>query len=153
MFAGVRLVVPAIVAVSVAASVTQEAYTWDNVFIGGGGGISYSCPLYLLYAVLIWAVEGFIPGIVFNPTQKGLTYARYVSRSMFRYSIQVTNYSIWQCRYWLAFTLCTVKSHRKLTAFIAQVAPIVLTRMTRGHLCLTGRTTLLGTTGESVSWT
>lgn len=39
MFAGVlRLTVPVIVAVSAAAAVTQDAYTWDNVFIGGGGG-------------------------------------------------------------------------------------------------------------------
>lgn len=83
MFAGVRLVVPAIVAVSVAASVTQEAYTWDNVFIGGGGGILYSYPLRLRYAALICVVEGFIPGILFNPTQKGLAYARYVSYPMF----------------------------------------------------------------------
>lgn len=82
MFAGIHLVVPAIVAVSVAASVTQEAYTWDNVFIGGGGGISRPYPFWVCYALLISVVEGFIPGIVFNPTQKGLAYARYVSYPM-----------------------------------------------------------------------
>ena len=32
------------------------AFTWDNVHIGGGGG--------------------FIPGIVFHPTEKGLAYIR-----------------------------------------------------------------------------
>ncbi|KAI6708020.1 hypothetical protein JHW43_009455 [Diplocarpon mali] len=35
---------------------TVSAYTWKNVKIGGGGG--------------------FVPGIVFNPTEKGLAYAR-----------------------------------------------------------------------------
>ena len=37
-------------------AVSSQAYTWKNVKIGGGGG--------------------FIPGIVFNPSQKGLAYAR-----------------------------------------------------------------------------
>ncbi|KJA29887.1 carbohydrate-binding module family 1 protein [Hypholoma sublateritium FD-334 SS-4] len=37
-------------------AVSSQAYTWENVKIGGGGG--------------------FIPGIVFNPTQKGLAFAR-----------------------------------------------------------------------------
>jgi xyloglucan-specific exo-beta-1,4-glucanase len=36
--------------------VGSQAYTWKNVKIGGGGG--------------------FVPGIVFNPSQKGLAYAR-----------------------------------------------------------------------------
>ncbi|TDL28306.1 Oligoxyloglucan reducing end-specific cellobiohydrolase [Rickenella mellea] len=40
----------------VAAAVSSQAYTWKNVKIGGGGG--------------------FVPNIVFNPTQKGLAYAR-----------------------------------------------------------------------------
>ena len=34
----------------------SQAYTWKNVKIGGGGG--------------------FVPGIIFNPSQKGLAYAR-----------------------------------------------------------------------------
>ncbi|KIP12012.1 carbohydrate-binding module family 1 protein [Phlebiopsis gigantea 11061_1 CR5-6] len=37
-------------------AVSSQAYTWKNVKIGGGGG--------------------FIPGIIFNPSQKGLAYAR-----------------------------------------------------------------------------
>ncbi|KAF8203099.1 hypothetical protein BJ912DRAFT_842191 [Pholiota molesta] len=37
-------------------AVSSQAYTWKNVKIGGGGG--------------------FVPGIVFNPTQKGLAFAR-----------------------------------------------------------------------------
>lgn len=37
-------------------AVSSQAYTWKNVKIGGGGG--------------------FVPGIVFNPSQKGLAYAR-----------------------------------------------------------------------------
>lgn len=36
--------------------ISTQAYTWNNVRIGGGGG--------------------FVPGIVFNPSQKGLAYAR-----------------------------------------------------------------------------
>ncbi|TCD63986.1 hypothetical protein EIP91_004688 [Steccherinum ochraceum] len=39
-----------------ALSVSSQGYTWKNVKIGGGGG--------------------FVPGIVFNPSQKGLAYAR-----------------------------------------------------------------------------
>ncbi|KAL5494893.1 hypothetical protein ACEPAI_355 [Sanghuangporus weigelae] len=38
------------------AAITQQTYKWSNVKIGGGGG--------------------FIPGIVFNPSEKGLVYAR-----------------------------------------------------------------------------
>ncbi|KAF9480067.1 Oligoxyloglucan reducing end-specific cellobiohydrolase [Pholiota conissans] len=37
-------------------AVSSQTYTWKNVKIGGGGG--------------------FVPGIVFNPTQKGLAFAR-----------------------------------------------------------------------------
>ncbi|RDB29593.1 Xyloglucanase [Hypsizygus marmoreus] len=37
-------------------AVSSQAYIWKNVKIGGGGG--------------------FVPGIVFNPTEKGLAYAR-----------------------------------------------------------------------------
>lgn len=37
-------------------AVSSQAYTWKNVKIGGGGG--------------------FVPGIVFNPKEKGLAYAR-----------------------------------------------------------------------------
>ncbi|KAF9457081.1 Oligoxyloglucan reducing end-specific cellobiohydrolase [Collybia nuda] len=37
-------------------AVNSQSYTWKNVKIGGGGG--------------------FVPGIVFNPTEKGLAYAR-----------------------------------------------------------------------------
>lgn len=36
--------------------ISTQAYKWQNVRIGGGGG--------------------FVPGIVFNPSQKGLAYAR-----------------------------------------------------------------------------
>ena len=36
--------------------ISTQSYTWKNVKIGGGGG--------------------FVPGIVFNPSQKGLAYAR-----------------------------------------------------------------------------
>lgn len=43
---------------AVGAAVTPQPYTWNNVRIGGGGG--------------------FVPNIIFNPTQKGLAYARYV---------------------------------------------------------------------------
>ena len=39
-----------------AAAISTQAYTWRNVKIGGGGG--------------------FVPGIVFNPSQKGLAYLR-----------------------------------------------------------------------------
>ena len=38
------------------AAVTSEPYTWENVKIGGGGG--------------------FVPGIIFNPSEKGLAFAR-----------------------------------------------------------------------------
>lgn len=38
------------------ATAGASAYTWKNVKIGGGGG--------------------FVPGIVFNPTTKGVAYAR-----------------------------------------------------------------------------
>ncbi|KAF8973745.1 hypothetical protein BDZ97DRAFT_1912214 [Flammula alnicola] len=38
------------------AAVSSQAYTWKNVKIGGGGG--------------------FVPGIIFNPSQKGLAFAR-----------------------------------------------------------------------------
>lgn len=38
------------------AATSSQSYTWKNVKIGGGGG--------------------FVPGIVFNPTEKGLAYAR-----------------------------------------------------------------------------
>ena len=38
------------------AAIAQQAYKWANVKIGGGGG--------------------FIPGIIFNPSEKGLAYAR-----------------------------------------------------------------------------
>ncbi|KAF7560154.1 hypothetical protein G7046_g3990 [Stylonectria norvegica] len=40
----------------VVATSVQAAFTWNNVHIGGGGG--------------------FVPGIVFHPTEKGLAYAR-----------------------------------------------------------------------------
>ncbi|KAK7694577.1 hypothetical protein QCA50_001763 [Cerrena zonata] len=41
---------------SVAHAVNSQTYSWKNVKIGGGGG--------------------FVPGIVFNPSQKGLAFAR-----------------------------------------------------------------------------
>ncbi|KAF5382967.1 hypothetical protein D9757_006364 [Collybiopsis confluens] len=39
-----------------AGAVSTQSYSWSNVKVGGGGG--------------------FVPGIVFNPTEKGLAYAR-----------------------------------------------------------------------------
>ncbi|KAJ4489459.1 hypothetical protein C8J55DRAFT_534473 [Lentinula edodes] len=39
-----------------ASAVSTQSYSWNNVKIGGGGG--------------------FIPGIIFNPSEKGLAYAR-----------------------------------------------------------------------------
>ncbi|KAJ3479843.1 hypothetical protein NLI96_g8779 [Meripilus lineatus] len=48
------LVLAALVQLGLGAS--SQAYTWKNVKIGGGGG--------------------FVPGIVFNPSQKGLAFAR-----------------------------------------------------------------------------
>ncbi|KAF9036414.1 Oligoxyloglucan reducing end-specific cellobiohydrolase [Hymenopellis radicata] len=45
-----------LVAVPLVFAATSQTYTWKNVKIGGGGG--------------------FVPGIVFNPTTKGLAYAR-----------------------------------------------------------------------------
>ncbi|KAI8995567.1 hypothetical protein BD414DRAFT_479908 [Trametes punicea] len=44
------------VAISLVSAVSSQSYTWKNVKIGGGGG--------------------FVPNIVFNPSQKGLAYAR-----------------------------------------------------------------------------
>ena len=41
---------------SIAQSISSQGYTWANVKIGGGGG--------------------FVPDIVFNPSEKGLAYAR-----------------------------------------------------------------------------
>ena len=41
---------------AVVAAVSSQSYTWKNVKIGGGGG--------------------FVPNIVFNPSQKGLAFAR-----------------------------------------------------------------------------
>lgn len=41
---------------AVQASVLPSTYTWSNVKIGGGGG--------------------FVPGIIFNPNEKGLAFAR-----------------------------------------------------------------------------
>ncbi|KZP32381.1 carbohydrate-binding module family 1 protein [Athelia psychrophila] len=46
----------AAIAVPLVAAVTAQTYTWKNVKIGGGGG--------------------FVPDIVFNPSLKGLAYAR-----------------------------------------------------------------------------
>lgn len=43
-------------AISIVAAVSSQTYTWKNVKIGGGGG--------------------FVPNIVFNPSQKGLAFAR-----------------------------------------------------------------------------
>ena len=40
------------------AAVTLQPYAWNNVRIGGGGG--------------------FTPNIVFNPSEQGLAYARFV---------------------------------------------------------------------------
>ncbi|KAI1338897.1 glycoside hydrolase family 74 protein [Xylariaceae sp. FL0016] len=53
LLAPIRLFAAAAVALSVPA---QAAFTWRNVKIGGGGG--------------------FVPGIVFHPTTKGVAYAR-----------------------------------------------------------------------------
>ncbi|KAJ7630671.1 hypothetical protein FB45DRAFT_990628 [Roridomyces roridus] len=46
----------AVLAAPLVNAVASQTYTWKNVKIGGGGG--------------------FVPGIVFNPSQKGLAYAR-----------------------------------------------------------------------------
>lgn len=43
-------------AIPAVVSVSSQCYSWQNVKIGGGGG--------------------FVPGVVFNPSQKGLAYAR-----------------------------------------------------------------------------
>ncbi|KAH9944442.1 uncharacterized protein BXZ73DRAFT_87336 [Epithele typhae] len=43
-------------AITLVAAVSSQTYSWKNVKIGGGGG--------------------FVPGIVFNPSEKGLAYAR-----------------------------------------------------------------------------
>ncbi|KAH8102601.1 hypothetical protein BXZ70DRAFT_1059179 [Cristinia sonorae] len=51
-----RLLFAVAVAIPSVLSVSSQSYTWKNVKIGGGGG--------------------FVPGIVFNPSQKGLAYAR-----------------------------------------------------------------------------
>lgn len=40
----------------VSCAISQQTYTWKNVKIGGGGG--------------------FVPNIVFNPSKKGLAFAR-----------------------------------------------------------------------------
>ncbi len=40
----------------IASAISAQPYNWKNVKIGGGGG--------------------FVPGIVFNPSQKGLAFAR-----------------------------------------------------------------------------
>lgn len=45
-----------VVLAQAADAISAQPYTWQNVKIGGGGG--------------------FVPGIVFNPSQKGLAYAR-----------------------------------------------------------------------------
>ena len=42
--------------VTLVSAVSSQTYTWKNVKIGGGGG--------------------FVPNIVFNPSQKGLAFAR-----------------------------------------------------------------------------
>ncbi|KAF7306680.1 Carbohydrate-binding module family 1 protein [Mycena indigotica] len=44
----------------------SQAYTWKNVKIGGGGG--------------------FVPGIVFNPSQKGLAFCRYVVHPLIKHA-------------------------------------------------------------------
>ncbi|KAJ6519554.1 hypothetical protein C8R45DRAFT_852566 [Mycena sanguinolenta] len=46
----------AAIATPLVGAVSSQSYTWKNVKIGGGGG--------------------FVPGIVFNPSQQGLAYAR-----------------------------------------------------------------------------
>ncbi|KAJ7071296.1 Oligoxyloglucan reducing end-specific cellobiohydrolase [Mycena amicta] len=50
------LVTLALATARLVGAVAPQAYTWKNVKIGGGGG--------------------FVPGIVFNPSMKGLAYAR-----------------------------------------------------------------------------
>lgn len=41
------------------AYVSSQQYAWKNVKIGGGGG--------------------FVPGIIFNPSEKGLAFARWIT--------------------------------------------------------------------------
>lgn len=45
-----------LMSIQLLAAVAEAAFTWQNVKIGGGGG--------------------FVPGIVFHPTAKGVAYAR-----------------------------------------------------------------------------
>ncbi|KAF8649812.1 hypothetical protein AX16_005577 [Volvariella volvacea WC 439] len=58
MFRSKKLLIYSTLALSplARAAVSTQAYNWRNVKIGGGGG--------------------FVPGIVFNPTEKGVAYAR-----------------------------------------------------------------------------
>ncbi len=57
MFPSVLLAALSVSAVvTVVTAVSSQAYTWKNVKIGGGGG--------------------FVPNIVFNPSQKGIAFAR-----------------------------------------------------------------------------
>ncbi|CAE6449652.1 unnamed protein product [Rhizoctonia solani] len=56
MVAFLSLAALAAIAPFVSAATSTQAYNWKSVKIGGGGG--------------------FVPGIVFNPTEKGLAYAR-----------------------------------------------------------------------------
>lgn len=60
-------------------SAASQAYTWNNVKTGG----QYLCIFFIRYSVAdrIWNVSitgggGFTPGIVFNPSAKGVAYAR-----------------------------------------------------------------------------
>ena len=49
-------IIPELITLRVTAAIAPQTYSWANVKIGGGGG--------------------FVPGIVFNPSEKGLAYLR-----------------------------------------------------------------------------
>lgn len=63
--------------VLVQATVSRQPYTWKNVKIGGGGGFVPGRPCSRtpqqshIFTESVWVL-----GIVFNPSEKGLAYAR-----------------------------------------------------------------------------
>lgn len=55
---------------------SSQSYTWNNVKIGGGGGQSLSRIPAIDQPLTLFLCAGFVPSIVFNPSQKGLAFAR-----------------------------------------------------------------------------